>query len=297
MFNTQIQISTSVYIFIFLFLIFFVTIQLVQVWNTLERKSYLYFLTFLYSGLIYNIVEGLLPDDKFRIPLLSQNIIAYLVGILVVSYYYYFFKKQYNIVFFEKVSPEMLFLVLLGSFIILFIIPYSIIQNLEVSRILFLLFIIISISLEVLKILKKLILKIKTEKNFLIQLHYVSSIGGLFGLISLPCTIAIFGDNQIIEQSFFSMGYFFIIIDFFLRFLRKKELIILLYLDILSPREIEIVNIISSKPNMRYAEICEKLNISEKTLSSHLSRIYKKTGLKNKRSIEQLSNLLQNLEA
>ena len=102
MLNTQIEISTSVYIFIFLFIIFFVTIQLVQVWNTLERKSYLDFLGLLYSGLIYNIIEGVLPDTKLGIPLFSQNIIAYFVGILVAAYYYSYLKQKYDVVFFQK---------------------------------------------------------------------------------------------------------------------------------------------------------------------------------------------------
>nr|WP_276590706.1 MULTISPECIES: helix-turn-helix transcriptional regulator [unclassified Chryseobacterium] len=59
----------------------------------------------------------------------------------------------------------------------------------------------------------------------------------------------------------------------------------------LSARETEILKLLLENPNLKYAEISGMLNISEKTLSTHLSNIYKKVEIKSKKEIKELSKV------
>lgn len=293
MLNTQIEISTFIYILIFLGLLIIACIQLTYVWKKRDRNYYLTFCGLLLSGIVYNLVEGLLPDKNFGIDFLAQNIIAFTVGLIVAFHYLFYLKKIYCLKFYEKISFSSIGMAACIALIVLFILPYTVTKSLEISRVFFLGFFLVVLLLMIIVVIKDQSVKIKEEKSLILKIHYLIGIFGFLGLLSLPFNILIFGDNQVIEQSSFSLGFFFLTIDFFLYGLRKKQQKKNIPFANLSARENEILKILLDNPELKYAQISEQLNISEKTLSTHLNKIYKKIGIKSKKEINEMSKSLR----
>lgn len=291
MFNTEMNFSTFLYIIIFVLLIIIVSIQLTLVWRRRDRRFYLKFLGLICSGLIYNAVEGLLPDKNLGVNIMSQNIFAWMVGVGIAYHYFTFIKKEYNLNFIKEFSLSTIAIFAMLTLIILFILPYTITGSLSYSRICFLTFILVLLSLTIILVGRHQIKKLKKHKNIIFKIHDIMGILSFLGLISLPLTILIFGDNQLIEQTFFSLGFFIVSIDYFLYPFRKKEIKKSIPFEKLSVRESEILMMLLDDPNLKYAELSQRLNISEKTLSTHLSNIYKKTEIKGKKEIQEMSKI------
>lgn len=289
MFNTQIEPSTFIYSLILIGLFIVVCIQLTFVWKKRDRNYYLNFLALLFSGIAYNLVEGLLPDANFGVDILAQNILAFTVGLIVAFHYLFYLKKIYCLKFYEKISFSSIGMAACIALIVLFILPYTVTKSLEISRVFFLGFFLIVLLLMIIVVIKDQTIKIKEQKSNVMKFHNLIGIFGFLALLSLPFNILIFGDNQVIEQTSFSLGFFFLSIDFFLYGLRKKEMKKDIPFAVLSTRENEILKILLDNPELKYAQISEQLNISEKTLSTHLNKIYKKIGIKSKREINELS--------
>ncbi|MDH6252673.1 DNA-binding CsgD family transcriptional regulator [Chryseobacterium sp. H1D6B] len=291
MFNTEINFSTFLYILIFVLLIIVVSVQLLLVWKRRDRKFYLKFLGLIYSGLLYNFVEGLLPDKSLGVNIMSQNIFAWIVGVGVAFHYFTFIKKEHGLNFIKEFSLSIIAIFALLTLLILFILPYTITGSLSYSRIYFLTFILALLSLAIILVAKQQIKKMKKHKNIIFKIHDIVGILSFLGLISLPLTILIFGDNQFIEQTFFSLGFFMISVNYFLYPLRKKEIKKSIPFEKLSVRETEILMMLLGNPNLKYSELSKTLNISEKTLSTHLSNIYKKIEIKSKKEIQEMSKM------
>lgn len=291
MFNTEMNFSTFLYILIFVLLIIVVSIQLILVWKRRDKRFYLKFIGLICSGLLYNSVEGLLPDKNIGINIMSQNIFAWIVGVGVAFHYFTFIKKEYNLSFIKEFSLSTIAIFALLTLMILFILPYTITGSLSYSRIYFLTFILALLSLAIILVAKQQIKKLKTHKNIIFKIHDIVGVLSFLGLISLPLTILIFGDNQFIEQTFFSLGFLIVSVDYFLYPLRKKEIKKSIPFEKLSVRETEILMMLLENPNLKYSELSKILNISEKTLSTHLSNIYKKIEIKSKKEIQEMSKM------
>ncbi|MFP3833887.1 helix-turn-helix transcriptional regulator [Chryseobacterium sp. SIMBA_028] len=291
MFNTEIYPTTAVYILLFLLFIGIATIQLFTDHKKKKGKGYyLKYIAVMCSGVLYNLVEGMLPDHKFGINIIAQNILAWTIGVLTAYYYLMYIKNEYDLILFKKkISFETIGIFLLIMLIILFILPYTITQSLEHSRIIFLGFFLAILSLILLGIFRQQYEKFMKHDSTVFKLHEINGFLAFMGLVSLPTSILLFGDNQLIEQTGFSFGFFIITLDFFL-YPKRKVIKYKKLFDELSTRESEILTILLKNPLLKYSEISQKLNISEKALSSHLSNIYKKTGLRNKKEIEKLSS-------
>ena len=293
MFNTQIAFSTFIYILILIGLFIILSIQITFVWKKRDRNYYLNFGALIFSGIVYNLVEGLLPDPNFKVDILSQNILAFTVGLSVAFHYLFYLKKIYSLKFYEKLSFSSIGMASCIALIVLFILPYTVTKSLEISRVFFLGFFLIVLLLMIITVIKDQSLKIKEDKSKILKFHSLTGIFGFLALLSLPFNILIFGDNQVIEQSSFSFGFFILAIDFFLYDLRKKELKKNIPFAVLSARENEILKILLDNPDLKYAQISEQLNISEKTLSTHLNKIYKKIGIKSKKEINEMSKSMR----
>jgi len=291
MFNTEMNFSTFLYILIFVLLIIIVAIQLTLCWKRRDRKFYLKFIGLIGSGLIYNSVEGLLPDKSLGVNIMSQNIFAWIVGVGIAFHYFIFIKKEYNLKFIKEFSLSTIAIFTLLTLIILFILPYTVTGSLSYSRICFLTFILSLLSLALILVAKQQIKKMKKQKNIIFKIHDTIGLLSFLGLISLPLTILIFGDNQFIEQTFFSLGFFIVSVDYFLYPFRKKEIKKSIPFEKLSVRETEILMMLLDNPNLKYSELSKILNISEKTLSTHLSNIYKKIEIRNKKEIQEMSKM------
>ena len=73
------------------------------------------------------------------------------------------------------------------------------------------------------------------------KFHAVAGLLGLFSVVSVPATMLLLGDNQSIEQSLFTIGYFFIGIEYFFYKGKGRNWG---FLSDLTERETEIVNLI-----------------------------------------------------
>lgn len=290
MFNTEIFPSTFIYIIIFTVLLLVGAINLIQKWNKTDRNYYLKYTALWLSGLIYNLVEGLLPDKNFPIAILPQNIIAWTIGIVVAYHYLVFLKTEYHVEFHKKNIPlNTIGMVALLLFVLLFILPYTITKSIEQSRVFFVAFFLIALFIANLFFVRQLYKRVKKEQNIFLKIHSFNGILGFIGLFSLPFTIMAFGDNQLIEQTAFSFGFFAVSIDYFFYYKRKEEFKKTVSFENLTNREGEILKIMLENPELKYSQLSDILNISEKTLSTHLSNIYKKTDLNSKKDIEELS--------
>ncbi|MFP3594915.1 hypothetical protein, partial [Chryseobacterium sp. SIMBA_038] len=85
----------------------------------------------------------------------AQNILAWTIGVLTAYYYLMYIKNEYDLILFKKkISFETIGIFLLIMLIILFILPYTITQSLEHSRIIFLGFFLAILSLILLGIFR-----------------------------------------------------------------------------------------------------------------------------------------------
>lgn len=282
MFNTEIYFSTFIYILVLLILI----IQVL--FNTITRENISYkirLLLLLLFGLIYNIIEGLLPDRHFPIDLLTQNIIAWSVGIIVAFYTFFYIKIEFNINIIRPLTITSLSYIISISFIFLFIVPYNYTKSLDTARKLFLEIPLLTLILSIFSTCYKQYKEFENYNNLYLKIHTACGIGGLLGVTSLPITILLFGDNQLIEQTFFSLGIFIMYIDYLFLNQRNKVYENKINLGNLTKREKDVLDLILNNPDKKHLELSKKIFISEKTFSSHMSNIYKKLDVKGKKEL------------
>lgn len=291
MFNTEICLSTFICILIFVLLLIIISVQLIFVWKRRDRAYYFKFLFLIISGLLYNLIEGLLPDKNFEINIISQNIFAWIIGLAIAVHYFIYIKNEYDLIFFKRFSFSGIGMFAALTLLFLFILPYTITGSLKTSRTYFLSFILSLLMLAIIIVVKQQFEKIKAQNKTLFKIHDFIGILSFFGLLSLPITILLFGDNQFVEQTYFSFGFFIISTDYFLYPYRKEEIKKTIPFEKLSVRETEVLKLLLEDPNLKYSEISQMLNISEKTLSTHLSNIYKKIEIKNKKEIHEISKI------
>ncbi|MCT2409975.1 helix-turn-helix transcriptional regulator [Chryseobacterium antibioticum] len=245
------------------------------------------------NGIIYNTIEGLLPDKNFKVDIISQNIFAWMIGLIVAYHFFIFVKNEYQLNYiFKNLMNERIGMMALFLFITFFILPYVFTKELFVSRLLFLSLFVVFLFLFLFFIVNKKINTILNEQQFFLKIHAINGILSFSFFCGFPIVILIYGDNQLIEHTVYSAAIFITSIDYFLYSRRNKELQNLFSVDSLSKREKEVLLLILNNPEMKYPDLSDALNISEKTLSTHLSSIYKKTGLKSKSKIEEHNKIL-----
>jgi hypothetical protein len=91
--------------------------------------------------LLYNLLNGLLPDTSLPGPLFIQYIITYSISIIMCIYLVWYLYKKFNIITpnrFFKIKN--LIWILSFTFIFLFILPYYFTDSLNFARSLFLVF-------------------------------------------------------------------------------------------------------------------------------------------------------------
>lgn len=281
MFGTEIQPITFVYIVILFLIISFICNNILNKKNNIN--FHIKFLLLTCSVLLNNISSGLFPDPNLKINILSQNIIAYTIGLTTIGYYAYYLSRYYNLTFRDYFKFNYVIVFLSINLVIGFIIPYTITNDLAVSRKIFLILPVLLIFLLLYVIYKSKIKYYFGFKNKYEKFHSLAGLMGIFSVTSVPLTMLLLGDNQSIEQTLFTVGYFFICTEYFL----YKNTMHQVYSYDLTDRESEILNLIINNKNIKYTQISEKLSISEKTVSTHLSNIYRKLNVKNKKELIQ----------
>ena len=205
--GTEILITTLIYL-IFQALIF--SFQLIYFLFKPDDKSRLRFLILTLLFFLYNTISGLAPDQNIPVDILYQNVIAWVTGISTAIYFLYFIYNEHNIKPVRFLNIKNIIYSIILSFVILFLLPYAITENLNLSRNTFLvlpIFLAISCLINIFLFLTKDYI---ASKNLHYKFRILSGGLGMISIVALPLIILIFGDNQLIEHSVFSAGYFII---------------------------------------------------------------------------------------
>lgn len=265
-------------------------------------KGRLWYLILLLLLIIYNLTGGLFPDENISlIPFHIQNIIAYGSGFLMASYFPYYFYKAFNLesLRFTAIYGVPLFVLL--PFVVFFVIIYSFTKDLDFSvnygliiPFLYSLYILWSILWAIRKYIKQnQASSYPLKKTEMILVYFA-----VFPWVCLA-VFAYFNISQWIEVLFTNLGFVIITILFLMRSGRderkQKERIIVrdellekqredfkhnCFDYKLTKRECEIAELLCI--GMTYKQIGEMLYITEKTVDSHVQKIFSKTGVNKK---------------
>ena len=233
--------------------------------------------------LLYNVLNGLLPNSSLPGPLFLQYLATYSISLIMCVYLVWYLYKQFNII-----TPNRLFkvknliLILLICFIFLFIVPYYYTGSIDFARSLFLIFpTILSISFMVyfITIIKQ---EVKRQRYFKVQTYL-----GLFSILSiilLPL-LTFFGDFQPITQPLVTMAFFLVTTMEINSYLYRLKNTYVLKRNIgkeynFTNRENEIALQIIKGDS--YKRIAENMFISYGTVRKHASNIFIKSNASNR---------------
>jgi DNA-binding CsgD family transcriptional regulator len=265
-----------------------------------DKKRLLYFILLLFL-IFYNLTSGFLPDKNFFLPVMVQNIMAYLIAFSMSIYFVYYFYKAFdlnNLKFFATYG-SLVFLFL--PFLLLFVIPYIVTNDLDMVRqvvvvvpfIYGLTFIYFTTKAFMAKVQQSKIQKIPNEESQtdLIIAAYIA----LLCWATLP-VIVFFGDFQVLEHSVTNAGFLMMTLIYVKTSIRQsrweynklmvsqqnhEEILEENYKRYsLTTREIQVVNLLARGHS--YKIIAESLHISEKTVARHVSNVFSKTHVTNK---------------
>jgi len=292
--------GTSIHWTTFFYLLLDMVIVLFTLYYSTRKDSSGY-KRFLLLGILfiaYNLTGGFLPTKNFSGPLILQYIITYGVAIALCIYIVYYLYKEYDIVVLKyNSSIRNLAILVSGSFIILFLVPYFFTYSLDSSRLLFT----IPISILAFVFLGMFYERISNPSNsneYILRRNRLS----IISVTSIPLLpiLTFIGDFQwltftVMNAAFYSITI--IEIDRHLYFLENKTKMYEVFAmnkeqainsadtkiiyENLTRREIEVT--LSILSNVSYKQIAKDLFIAESTVSKHASNIYKKTGVKNRR--------------
>tara|TARA_R110002074_G_scaffold76560_2_gene174133 strand:- start:3907 stop:4824 length:918 start_codon:yes stop_codon:yes gene_type:complete len=294
MFGTSIHWTTFFYLLLDTVIVLFTLYYSARKYSSGYKR-------FLYLGILfitYNLTGGFLPIENFPGPFILQYIITYGVAIALCVYIVYYLYKEYDIVVLKyNSSIRNLAILVSGSFIILFLVPYLYTNSLNSSRLLFTL----PVSIIAFLFLGMFYERISNPSNpneYILRRNKLSMIS--VASIALLPVLTFIGDYQWLTFTVMNVAFYaisIIEIDRHLYFIEnmtkiyevfamsKEKAIHLadakIIYENLTRREIEIT--LSILSNHSYKQIAKDLFIAESTVSKHASNIYKKTGVKNRR--------------
>ncbi|WP_103867424.1 helix-turn-helix domain-containing protein [Aquimarina sp. I32.4] len=303
MFGTEMHITTFIYLICQFFILSFQSIYFLFKPDSNSRLRFL-FLTLLFF--LYNTISGLAPDQDVPIKILYQNITAWTVGVSAATYLLYFIYREHNIKPIRFLNIKNIIYSIILAFIVLFVLPYITTENLSLSRNIFL---VLPIFLSIACLINVVFFLVKdyiSAKNLHYKFRILTGGLGVLSIVVLPIVILLLGDNQPVEHSSFSAGYFIISIAYvkhqiynskieqkLFKKLQKESLernsfkaddIVNLYG--LSSVEREIMLLIIKGYN--YFEISEDIYLSENSVLKHVSSIFRKAKIKNRAELMSL---------
>lgn len=292
--------GTQMHIVTFAITAFEIAALFFQIIYFLERpgdRSRLLYLILLISFILYNITSGLFPDEKIPLPVTIQNVIAYLIAFSTSMYFVYYYYKAFDLRLLRFFATFGSIIFLFVPFLFLFVLPYFITGDLALSRRLTVVIPFLYGVAFIIATTRAFIFKFRVKAysdKIKLQLVLAAYIA-LLCWVTLP-VIVFFGDYQALEQSLTNSGFLILTIVYirssiyqsrkeYLMLLKSGESIERLVEEncarySLTCREIEIVNEIIK--GQSYKLIAYTLNISEKTVSKHVSNIFGKVSVTNK---------------
>ena len=210
--------NTNMHMVTFFITVFEIVMLIFQVIYFLQRPSdkkrlqYLILLSFL---ILYNLCSGLFPDPRIPIPLMIQTIAAFLVGFLMSMYVVYYFYKVLDLTHLKFFATYGLILFLLVPFLFLFVVPYLLTGDSELSRkltvVIPFIYALGFIYSTTTAFVKKYRFDRKSETDSTVatdalQQHAIAAYIGMLCWASLPI-IVFFGDFQVLEHSVTNAGF------------------------------------------------------------------------------------------
>lgn len=296
--DTEMHMVTFSIVVFEMVMLFFQVIWFLQRTSDRNRLLYLILLIFL---ILYNVCSGLFPDERLLLPVRLQIVIAYMVGFTMSMYFIYYFYKAFDLRNLRFFATYGLLIFLLLPFVLLFIIPYFITGDLELSRKLTVVipflyglsFIYATARALVIKFKESKLRKESTDHYWYEQI--ISAYVALLCWGALP-VIVFFGDFQVLEHSVTNAGFLMMTIIYIRSSIRQSRMEYELFQLSsqsrqelfeancrkynLTPRELEIVTLIIK--GQSYKVIGHTLNISEKTVARHVSNMFQKVSATNK---------------
>lgn len=221
MFNTEMQLITFV-ILVFQVLVLFA--QSLFVWarpNDIHRKR---FLILIITYIVHNLFAGLFPDPDIPVSFLIQYSLTYGGGMLVAFYFFYYITIEFQIKPLGSFGVKSFLLVVMSSFILLFMIPFYLYESLEISKKLFLGVPLTIAAILLYKIGKALITlyKNRSQKSKLYKYKVISAYAGLLTITLMPVINAT-GDYQSIQQSVVNFGFFLMMIVYIVELITQAQ--------------------------------------------------------------------------
>lgn len=293
-------LNSEMHMITFVITCFEIVMLLFQVVYFLERKSdrkRFYYLILLVAFILYNVTSGFLPDKSLPVSILTQNVIAYLVAFATSMYLPWYYYKAFDLSRLRFFATYGSLLFLLAPFVFLFVLPYYITGDLQLSRKLVVIIPFLYGLAFIGATARAFVFKFKDReysdkiKRELVIAAYLA----LLSWLALPVFV-FFGDFQVLEQSVTNAGFLVLTIIYVRAMIVQKRLE---YIDLvkseagqqetvvmnvkryrLTPREAQVASMIFKGET--YKIIGEELQISEKTVSKHVSNIFQKMGVTNK---------------
>ncbi|WP_368411681.1 helix-turn-helix transcriptional regulator [Algibacter lectus] len=240
-----------------------------------EKLRYLY-LAILF--LLYNVLNGLLPNTSLPGPLILQYVITYGISTFMCIYLIWYLYQEFNIItpnYFFQVKN--LTIILSVSFLLLFIVPYFFSYSLNSSRSLFLILPILLSSIFFIYFIKIITKEVKRQRYFKIQTYL--GLCSILSIVLLPL-LTFFGDFQPITQPVVSAAFFLVTTMEINSYLYRLKNTHTLKLNVgrqynFTNRENEIALQIIKKNN--YKQIAQNMFITYGTVRKHASNIFIKS--------------------
>ncbi len=287
-------LGTEMHIVTFTFVMLESAMFLYQVMYYLVRpkdKSRLWYTVLLFLLIIYNITGGFFPDPKIRIPIITQNVIAYGSGFLMASFFPYYFYRAFGLVSlrFHALYGVPLFLLL--PYLLFFVVAYSINENLDFAikyGTIIPFFYAFVVAIAILKAIRQ-----KYMGN-IGEWHFIEMIAVYCAVVPWACmpVLVYYHANQLTEVLFTNIGFVIITIMFISNSIvqARKESELILQMNLLpcdpkiiavnckrfslTAKEAEIAQLICR--HFKYRDIAEKLFISPRTVDKHVENIFSK---------------------
>lgn len=250
--------------------------------NKSNNTSYRYLILAILF-LLYNLLNGLLPNTFLPGPLFVQYIITYSISIIMCIFLVWYLYKEFNIITpnrFFKIKN--LIWVLSLTFVFLFILPFYFTNSLNSARSLFLVFptfLSVTFLIYFFMTIKK---EVKRQRYFKIQTYL--GLTSILSIILLPL-LTYFGDFQPITQPLVTMAFFLVTTMEINSYLYRLKSTNILKRNIgkeynFTNRENEIaIQILKRKS---YKEISNNMFIAYGTVRKHASNLFVKSNVSSK---------------
>jgi DNA-binding CsgD family transcriptional regulator len=303
-FGTEMHIVTFTFVILEIAILFY---QIVYYLFRPQDKSRLWYMILLLLLIVYNITGGLFPDNNIRIPIITQNIIAYGSGFLMASYFPFYFYKGFELTRLKFHALYGVPFFLLAPYLLFFVIGYSLSGNLD-SAIKHGVLIPFFYAIVVLgAILRSIRLKYSETVGTPNYMEMIAVYCAVIPWASMP-VLAYFHASQLTEVMFTNLGFLVITVIFISKSVKKarREHELLMEIDFascdpqlianncqrygLTSKETEIVELICQR--LKFKEIADKLFISPRTVDKHAENIYNKVEVSTRGElIRKMNNL------